>query len=269
MGSRLWLWGSMWWGVAFCLLLLFLGPNEVLAKKEWKEHKARHFLIFYKDAPIDFVKTIEDSAEQYYDEITDNLGFTRHKSWSYDRRAKIYIYNNKQDYVNGARQMGWSHGVAYDKIKLIVTYPSAHGFFDSILPHELGHIIFREFIGPYARVPRWFNEGVAMYQEKAKRWGAHKTVKEAIDNKSFIPLSDLSKVHLGPMTSQDIVGLFYAESASVINYLINEQGKTRFTRFCRKLKSGKTFQQALSAVYVRFDHIDDLNRAWKNYLKKY
>jgi len=245
-----------------------MGTNSFSARKVWKEYRTRHFLIYHKNAPQDFIKTVEDSAERYYDEITDNLGFTRHKSWSYDRRAKIYIFNDKEDYIQGAKQMGWSHGVALSQLKIIQTFPSAHGFFDSILPHELGHIIFREFIGPYARIPLWFEEGVAMYQEKAKRWGAHQEVKKAIENGSFIPLPELSRVRLSGLSDKALVNLFYAESASFMNYFINEQGKYRFIKFCRKLKSGKKFDQALRAVYVRFKSVEDLNKSWYRYLKK-
>ena len=75
-------------------------------------------------------------------------------------------------------------------------YPDVNGFFDTLLPHELGHIIFRDYIGFTAAVPLWFEEGVAIYQEKAKRLGSNKTVKEAIENGQFIPLSQLSGVRL-------------------------------------------------------------------------
>jgi hypothetical protein len=189
---------------------------------------------------------VEQSAEQYYVEITKNLGFTRYKGWTWDDRVTIYIYDDSEDYVTNGKQAGWSHGVASPRDRVIRTFPSAHGFFDSTLPHELGHIIFREFIGFKAEVPAWFEEGVAMYQEKAKRWGAHDTVRAAIKDGTFKSLNELSLTPLRYSADNQSVNLFYAESASVVNFLITEYGQQR----C-----------------VRFKDTDALNAAWVKYLE--
>jgi len=250
-------------------LILVLSWNTVFAEdaEKWKEFKRRHFIIYYKEAPLSYVETVEETAEQYYREIAENLGFMRYKGWSWDNRATIYIYDNQDDYIETGKQAGWSHGVASPRDKVIRTFPTAHGFFDSTLPHELGHIIFREFIGFKAKIPAWFEEGVAMYQEKAKRWGAHDAVRKAIQEERFKSLNELSITSLRYRASRDLVNLFYAESASAVNFLITEYGRQRFVRFCRKLKEGGPFAWALDSVYVRFKDVDDLNKAWVKYLK--
>lgn len=247
------------------LFVSMFSATPVLAA-EWKEYKRQRFIVYYKKAPFDFVETVEEASGQYYLEITSNLGFTRYKGWSWDNRAKIYIYDNAEDYIVTGKQAGWSHGVASPRDKVIRTYPSAHGFFDSTLPHELGHIIFREFIGFKARIPSWFEEGVAMYQEKARRWGAHDTVRKAIADGTFKSLDELTITSLRRRPSNDLVHLFYAESASIVNFLISEYGQQRFVRLCRKLKEGGPFSWALDSVYVRFKNIGDLNDAWVKYL---
>jgi len=247
------------------LVSAFLGTSAFA--REWNEYKRQHFLIYYKEAPFDFVESVALAAEQYYLEITDNLGFTRFKGWGYDERAKIYIYDDADDYVNNGKQAGWSHGVASPRDKVIRTFPSAHGFFDSILPHELGHIIFREFVGFKAQIPAWFEEGVAMNQEKARRWGSHDIVRKAMKDGTFKTLDELTITSLRYKTSKDLVDLFYAESASAVNFLINEYGKQRFVRLCRKLQEGGPFSWALDSVYVRFKAVSDFNDAWVKFLE--
>jgi len=251
--------------ISMIVCMCVVGASAAFAEK-WKEYKRQRFIVYYKNAPFDFVESVEKASGQYYLEITDNMGFTRYKGWNWDERAKIYIYDNAKDYVTTGKQAGWSHGVASPRDKVIRTFPSAHGFFDSTLPHELGHIIFREFIGFKARIPAWFEEGVAMYQEKARRWGAHDTVRQAIENGTFKPLNELSITSLRYRPSKGLINLFYAESASVVNFLINEYGKQRFVRLCRKLKDGGPFSWALDSIYVRFKNVDDLNKAWVKYL---
>lgn len=265
--------GRMYYRVMFfCLILLFVGTPSVLvgtagtAKEEWNEYKSRHFFIYYKKTRLDFVRTVEDSAENYYEEITRDLGFTRYEGWSFDERAKIYIFDDQQDYIISARQAGWSQGVAETRHKIIRTFPSAAGFFDTILPHELAHIIFREFVGYESQIPLWFEEGVAMNQEKAKRWGSHQDVKRAISEKRFIPLPDLRRVKLTKDTPKETVELFYAEAASIVYYMISELGQNRFSRLCKELKEGKTFVQALQSAYYNIESLEDLNRMWLKYL---
>jgi hypothetical protein len=235
---------------------------------EWKERKCQHFVFYYKKAPEGFVKSVEETAEYYYEEIARNLGFTRYESWSWDDRARIYIYDNADDYVEAGKQARWSHGVASPRGKIIRTFPAAHGFFDSTLPHELGHIIFREFIGLEPRVPAWFEEGVAMYQEKARRWGAHEAVRQAMKEKTFMSLEEMTQMRLSATMNADRVQLFYAESASIINYLMEEFGKHRFVNLCRKIQEGRPFEGAVSSVYGQFKNMEKLNQAWVRYLQQ-
>ena len=249
------------------LLGLFIFSSVSGECRDWKEYKRRYFIIYHNDAPQDFIKEVDKAAEEYYREIARNLGFTRYDAWTWDDRARIYIYDDSEDYVQSSKLAQWSHGAASPEDNIIRTFPSAHGFFDSTLPHEIGHIIFREFIGFRARVPAWFEEGVAMYQEKAKRWGADEHVKEALDNGRFISIMDLTALRLTTRTGQDIVNLFYAESASIVNFLISEYGKTKFVHFCRKLKEGASFEKALAKVYVNIKDLERLNTKWVEYVK--
>ena len=57
----------------------------------------------------------------------------------------------------------------------------------SLLPHELGHIIFREFIGLESNCPSWLDEGVAMYQEKLKRKDIKLKLRQALEEKGLFP----------------------------------------------------------------------------------
>lgn len=251
--------------ILLSLIVLLLTSSSVFCEEHWKEYRCQHFLIYYHEAPDDFVKNVEQAAEQEYEEIARNLGFTRYEGWSWDNRAKIYIYDDQEQYM-AARNISWSHGMALVQQKVIRTFPSAAGFFDSLLPHELGHIIFREFVGYKSRIPLWLDEGVAMYQEKAKRWGVNKLVAKTIQDGKFIPLKELSHMVLSNATAQDTVELFYEESASIVYYMISELGEYRFVDFCRELKEGSRFEDAIHRAYARFDNLDDLNNAWVKYL---
>ncbi len=252
----------------FLLIMVVIGETKGFADEKWQEYKTLHFIIYYRDVPEDFVKSIEETAEYYYYEIAKNLGFYRDKNWSFDERAAVYIYSDAQDYLASMKELPkWSAGAAFLGEKTIRTFPSQAGFFDSLLPHELGHIILREFIGSGVQVPSWFDEGVACYQEKARRWGVNKYVKETIDNNKFIPLKELSKMQAHAIADKDLADIFYNEAASVVYYMVTELGEYKFTHFCKELQEGRSFEDASPYVYIRFNNIESLNRAWVDYLK--
>ena len=255
--------------ILFCLGLLL--ANNAFADEnpgDWQQMKGQDFIIFYRaGVPDDFVQTTMDTAEDEFKRVTDNLGITNNQSWAWKNKIKIYIYSDHNDYVRNGGQAGWSHGVAFAQAKTIKLFPEVSGFFDSLLPHELGHIIFRDYVGFSAKLPLWFEEGVAIYQEKAKRLGSNEEVKEAIKNGQFIPLSQLSGMRLYKDTGDKVVDLFYTESASVVYYLITELGEREFYLLCDEIKNGTPFNEALHKIYLRFNSIDDLNQTWMDYLQ--
>ncbi|MFH1655109.1 MAG: peptidase MA family metallohydrolase [Candidatus Omnitrophota bacterium] len=251
------------------LIILFSYASVFCLEEGWHERKSTHFLIYYKDAPDDFVEEVLDAAEDYYQKITRELGFTRYKYWLWDDRAKIYIYEDADDYHSTTGKPKWASGHAVYQFKTIFTYPLASGFFDTLLPHELGHIIFREFVGfKNSNVPLWLDEGVATYQEKSKRWGADKLVKKAIKAEKFIPLDELTKINNLIPLEKDKVDLFYNESVSVVYFLISKHGRYNFMTFCRALRDGKSLDRAIDYAYTRFNDLDDLNKVWYRYLTK-
>ena len=250
------------------LIGLFLTTTCAVQAKGWETLKGEDFILYYRPAvPEDFVGTVMDSAEEDFRNISENLGITRYHAWSLDKPISIYIYTDADDYVHNGGQASWSHAATLVKTKTIKTYPSDEGFFDALLPHELGHIILHEYLGPYADMPLWFDEGVAMYQEKAKRIGSNKFVQEAISNGQFIPLSRLTDMRLYMNSDKKTVDIFYAESASIVNFMITQLGQGHFYEFCVELQQNSHFIDALLKVYGNIDGLDGLNKKWLNYLK--
>ncbi|MBF0122894.1 MAG: hypothetical protein HQL21_05760 [Candidatus Omnitrophica bacterium] len=235
--------------------------------EEWSEQQSDHFIVYSKNAPSGFVQNALESAEQIYEKTTTTLGITRYQGWIWEDRVKIYIYDNADDYKQSSGY-DWSAGIVSTQNRTISTYPSASGFFDSVLPHELGHIIFREYVGSDADIPLWFEEGVAMYQERGKRFGADDDVRQIMKTGHFIPLSALHDMRLGKGSDPDLVKIFYAEAASVVSFLLEEGEQYRFSRLCDELKKEVRFETAFKKSYMAYQTLNDLDVAWRGYLEK-
>jgi hypothetical protein len=240
-------------------------PVSAMAAEGWNTYNSTHFIISYHHAPNDFIERISREAENSYSQITDNLGFLRFDFWLWDDRAQIYVYDDAQEYQVSMNAPAWSAGAAVPRDKMVYTFYGREGFFEHVLPHEIGHIIFREFVGfDNAGIPLWLDEGVASYQEKETFRALLAEYVRA--SKQLLPLSGLFGIdphQVGYAQAQ----LYYAEAVGVIDFLIKNYGKDDFVRFCRSLRDTHSLDRALSSTYA-IAGVAELNRQWQEFLKR-
>lgn len=233
------------------------------AQIAWKEEAGTHFIAYHETNAV-FAERVLRTAEAYYVTISRKLGFPRYENfWLWENRCRLYIYENRSRYLHFTRQPLWSDGFAdYDK-RYIASHEEAQEFENVLLPHELTHLLFRDFIGKNNyRIPRWIEEGVAVSQEEPKLDQFEALVKHAIAQGRYIPVSLLSHVQLVGQSDPAAIQLFYAEAQSVVRFLMEGAGD-RFLRFCVDLRDGKSMEEALRRNYRQsFSSLDDLERKW-------
>jgi hypothetical protein len=254
----------------YLIILLFSFSSVAKgATDKWNEAKSTHFIVYYKNAPEDFINQVINKSEDYYNKIADDLGFRRFDFWLWENRAQVYIYDGAQEYRAATGQPEWSAGAVMPGAKVIQTFPYARGFFETILPHEMGHIIFREFVGfnNYA-IPLWLEEGVASYQEKSKYSFANKIIQDKMKQGKFMNLGQLSNFDIQNIKDSEQVELFYLESYSIVDYLIKEFGRDKFVSLCQNLRDRKDLSKAMASAYLfNFQDIQALDRLWQEYVK--
>lgn len=251
---------------ASIFFIVFILTVTCLAAEDWQVAKSTHFIVYFREGLNDFSEKVIEDAEDLYDEIADYLGFRRYNFWLWDNRAKIYIFSDAQDYQRSTQQPSWSGGYVVPQEKKIMTYPLEKFFFVTVLPHEMAHIIFREFVGfKNESIPIWLDEGIAGSRERLRRTQTQRVIKSAIINNKFINLKNLQLVNPRDISNNEIIDIFYAESISIVDFLLKEYGKDSFVFFCRELRDKKNFLAALSSAY-HFENIEQLDAAWQDYL---
>ncbi len=233
----------------------------------WKITKSEHFVVYSRTASVEYVAEVLRKAEAYYYSITEDLGFTRFdKFWTWENRATIYLFSDADEYKKITDNPGWSGGGTNVYERKIYTFVNMKNFFDVILPHEIGHIVFREFVGYAKPLPLWLDEGVACYLEKSQRAGRLKTARALVRSKLFMQINELEGVN--KMYLLIMPDIFYAESASIIEFLVRTYGMERFIEFMRKLRdlrNDQSWEMAVEGAY-QFRNIDELNARWMNFL---
>lgn len=227
----------------------------------YEEVRSDHFLIYHKNVNKELIQETIEFAERYYNEIADNLGYRYSQSWTWDNRAKIYVYMDRNDFQEATGQPQWSSGCADYRNKTLWTYVQASGFFDSLLPHELGHIVFRQWIN-FHDVPLYVDEGIASLQEKSKRFAATQTVRDLITEGRLLNFEQLASMESPHDMDKETAEAFYAESIGMMDYLINTFGRTKFAIMCRKIKEGVSFDEALDNTYYEFKTPKDVFERW-------
>lgn len=229
----------------------------------WKVKKSKHFLVYYKQAPYGYINNAAREAERYYKDITEYLGLKRITFWTFDNRCKIYIFENLQGYLDATGYEEWSRAHVDIKEKEIITFVMQEEFFTNILPHEMGHIVFREVIGYNARIPLWIDEGVAVLQEKDRNFYLD-AAKELVKRDLYISVKSLSEIRDYRYV---IPVVFYSEAASLIGFLLEEYGRDEFIKFCRKIRDGTDWQEAFFKTYG-FRSLEGFQEAWVNNINK-
>lgn len=193
------------------------------------------------------------------------------------KKPRVYIFANQQDYLDKAGSLRYNvkntGGIAIPRSarKPAEIYSFLNdNLMDGALPHELTHLLFKEIAAGLktdAVMPLWINEGMAVYEEKGR--ACKMKAREALESGALIPLAEIVGYTAYP-ADLNKNQLFYAESASIVEFLLAEYGGAKFTLFSRKLVSDrKRIDEALfSTYYPHIKNVSQLNDAWLKFLKK-
>jgi len=242
----------------------FSWSDSLNVKEEiWYVKKSPHFSLYFKEnIPAVKIDRYLKTAEGYYDSICKKLHFKKFNFWTWQDRCKIYVYIFRKDYTDNTSRPEWSRASANFKERRIDAFLSDKGFETTLIPHEMGHLIFREFTGGKTPLPLWLEEGVACFveEEQCSRLNfAKKLVKSSI----YIPMKKLAGLDSDTIVVPE---LFYAQSASIVNYLITGFDEYKFLQLCQALKDRKGWWRSLQQIYG-FDDFDDFELKWKTYVQ--
>jgi hypothetical protein len=228
---------------------------------DWTTLTEGQITIYCYQEDLGFALELMIAAQEALERLADDTGAVL------DRPAQLYIYANSLD-LQGAmiHPQEWTGGVAYTRHGIIAIgiAPTNISWGKRAISHELAHLVVHQMtLNPYNSLPTWLDEGLAMYAEGEIEDVFIGYLERAIDNDSLISVTSLSSPF---SVYSNMASLGYAQSASLVRYLIESYGQPKMLELLNTFKEGSGYDEALEAVYG-FD-METLDSLWQDYVSE-
>jgi hypothetical protein len=226
---------------------------------DWNSLTEGELTIYCYQEDDDFVAELMAAAQSALVRLAEDTGAELEKP------TQFYIYANSND-LRGAMiyPQEWTGGVAYPRLGIIAIgiSPTNLEWGKRAIAHELAHMVIHQMtLNPYNDLPRWLDEGLAMYAEGEMEAVFASVLSRAIANDSLISVQSLSS----PFSAYiDKASLSYAQSYSLVEYLIISYGQPKMLELLNTFSQGSSYDAAFEAVYG-FD-MAGLDSLWREYL---
>lgn len=179
-----------------------------------------------------------------------------------DSQVNIYVYPSYDDLREAILyEPSWVGGQAYSEQNIVIIGTSG---FDTdwdkdTVVHELTHVLVGHFtFSCLGDVPQWLNEGLAVYSEGPLDPQFQNPLDDAIQENRLLSIRSIS----GSFSEvADRADLSYAESYSIVDYLIETYGQDKMTTLLAAFRDGTTTDDALLQTYGF--NIDGLEDQWR------
>ncbi|MFC1957699.1 peptidase MA family metallohydrolase [Chloroflexota bacterium] len=223
----------------------------------WQSLTEGEVTIYWYQGKQSFAEEIMLAAQQALARLAEDTGAYLKKS------AKIYVYSDTQD-LQGAMifPQEWTGGVAFTRYGIIAIgiAPGNLAWGKRAVVHELTHLVVHQMtFNPYINLPTWLDEGLAMYVEGELEAEYKTLLNRAITEENLISVQSLSSSFSAYALE---ASLSYAQSYSVIEFLISNYGQSKMLALLNIFSQGSSYDGALSKVYG-FD-MDGLDTLWRD-----
>ncbi|MEE8353351.1 MAG: peptidase MA family metallohydrolase [Dehalococcoidales bacterium] len=205
-------------------------------------------------------------AEELMVAIQDSLDWLEEDTGAHLREPiELYVYGSAAD-LRGSMvfPQEWTGGVAFTRYGRIAIGigPTNLTWGKKALAHELTHLVVHQMtFNPYGELPTWLEEGLAMRSEGPLGVDFAGYLQAAIEGDTLISTRSLSS----PFSAfADQSRLSYAESFSLVEFLVSSFGKDKMLELLETFRTGNSYDGALMSVYG-FD-TDGLDRRWREYV---
>jgi len=224
---------------------------------DWRTMAGERADLFWYGSREDDAQELLTAADQAIIRLEKEIGV------SVDRRARVYVYNSSKDMDKALSQRSGSYDervltlgvkVGEDTLLLLGTHRDAK----ATLAHELSHVIVGIATdNPYSDLPRWLDEGLAMYAEGQLPPDNSAALERGIDRDELLSIRSMTSYS----GRSELVDLYYGEVYSVVDFMLEEYGRDKMQHLLTVFSKGARQEDALQQVYGL--DLDQLDAHWR------
>jgi len=226
----------------------------------WQSLTQGKITLYWYDADKAFAQRLLDVALESLARLEEEVGV------ELEEPVKLVVYRSKADMLGALAPRGRVFEAEVITLGTVVSKDTVllhgtHRGVEKTIAHELTHVVVHLATeNPYAGLPAWLDEGLAMYNEGELPAGNRKALEKAIRENRLISVRSLT----APTGKPEEINLFYGEAYSVVEFLLKTYGKEKMMELLAVFKEGAAYDDALMRVYG-FDQ-DGLDARWRESL---
>ena len=227
---------------------------------------SRHFTVFAEQYPASerFIELIESLHSNLM------LDLAPFSPWASSERTTIFLFKNQDTYRRVTGRPVWSGGASSVGKRKLYVYESEE--LPGIVAHELTHIYFDGFFLDGTTDPLWLSEGMATLVQVERGLAAPNWLREnleRLEQGEGFPIDQLTSVTSTSGWPDAKVRLWYAQSYSIVRFLIRTQYRSSFYKFSAHLRDGRPAPEALYRAYgAPYTRMVALEHAWRYELSR-
>ena len=226
------------------------------ARFSWQTIKSGLITVYWYEGSQSFGQEIMTAAQDAVARLSTDTGAYLKEP------VRLYIYASTADLQSSMiYPQEWTGGVTFAPYSCIAIGISTLNLSwgKRAIAHELTHLVTHQMtLNPYNEIPVWLDEGLSMVNEGPIQLQFTAALGDAISKHTLFTVQTLAS----PFSAySDLAILSYAESYSIVNYLIQTFGSDKMLQFLETFRQGSTYDSALQKVYS-FD-TKGLNTAWQ------
>jgi len=227
---------------------------------DWQTLEDDRLTLYWYEGGDSFGQALFDRANVALDTLQNDVGI------ALEEPIKIFIYANHGDLLGAisTSSQEWTGGQAFPNygVVLIGIAPSQLTWGLDATTHEMTHLVIHQATdNPYGDLPRWLDEGIAVYNENQDELDDdfRAIFERAVKDDNLMTLRSLSSPFpADPMQAN----LAYGQSGAVVKFIIDTYGTEAMAHLLEIFSEGAIYDEALQeALGVDTDGLDNAFRA--------
>ena len=213
---------------------------------DFKTLQNERLTLYWYNGGRAFGDSLFNQANKALNQLEADVGVTL------ERPIKIFIYGTHEDLISALSisAQEWTGGVAFSEEGVVVIGVRADNLDWGLkaMTHELTHLVIHQATdNPYGDLPRWLDEGLAVYNENPEGLDEQffERFQEAVENDALMTLQTLSSTF---PADPEAANLAYGQSGAVVHFIIRQYGNEAMKELLEIFSEGSLYDDALEAA---------------------